>query len=173
MFGGRFSRMVYPLICVDINLGIVDLVIMHGMKTKDVYIGVIKLQHKHRTKSKCYIQMRGLIYWLRILVRKKTFIKKLYDILGIQNNLPTAQFRNYCESFVKITKKMIKQGIQEGLRMQMKAIEYRNLELILEGAARMVNQVPYLDGSNQDLISLAHFLNPAGRSSIEPASREE
>jgi hypothetical protein len=80
--------------------------------------------------------------------KKDFYSKKLHDIHGIRNNLPTAQFRNYCESFVKISKKMIKQGIQGGQGMQMDAIEYPILELILEGAPGMVNQVPYLDGSN-------------------------
>ena len=92
-FGGSsFSKLVHPLIIVDINLGAVEMELMLNNKTKNIFFALMKLQDRYHTKITQIFSDKGS----NLLAKNwgsecKYYASKLKDLWEIKNNIPQAQ----------------------------------------------------------------------------------
>ena len=161
-FGGSsFSKLIHPLIIVDINLGAVEMELMLNNKTKNVFLALMRLQDRYHTKITQIFSDKGSNLLATNLGSEcKYYAKKLKDLWEVKNNIPQAQHRNYAERYVQMLKKLMKQGIYGEPGSHATVIDFEILQVTVTSACRMINCLPYLDPKNTTLITPGDFLNP-------------
>ena len=74
-----FTKLVYPLVLVDINLSITDVVLMMGLSSKDVYLALMLVQDKYKTQIIQHTKLGNRTNTGRILVletKERPWVRK-------------------------------------------------------------------------------------------------
>ena len=159
--GSTFTKLVYPLILVDINLSITDVVLMQGCTSKDVYLALMLVQDKYKTQIIQIFSDGGSNLLAKNLgASKEYFSEKIGKLISTKNNPGYSQYKNCCERYVKMVKKLIKQAIQGKPGSLEQTQDFSILQFCVSTAVTMTNEIPYRSEKNTDLLSPNDFINP-------------
>ena len=92
--GSSFTKLIYPLVLVDINLSITDVVLMMGLSCKDVYLALMLVQDKYKTQIIQIFSDGGSNLLAKNLgASKKYFSEKIGKLISTKNNLGYSQYK--------------------------------------------------------------------------------
>ena len=138
--------------------------IMEGMKAKDVFLGILRLQYRYNTNVLQLFSDGGSQLNAKLLGHKRSYYQdQLNRLWGIHNNTPYSQHRNLVERKISNLKRLIKEGVfgVPGPQSIDQPIHRSILETTIEAAVSMLNNTPYLEsGPNSLLLAPADFLTP-------------
>ena len=136
---------------------------MQGLTTKDVYMALMMLQARYHTQISQLFSDEGSNLLAKNLGQGKDFYsEKMSKLVACKNNAPYSQYRNNCERYISLLKKMIKQGIKGKPGSANETYDFTVLQLCIAAAVKMTNQIPYMSGNNTYLLSPSDFINPQG-----------
>ena len=164
--GSTFTKLIFPLIITDINLGAVEVCLMMNNKTKNIFLSLMRLQDRYSTQVTQVFSDKGSNLLSKNLGQECNFFAtQLAKLWQVKNNTAGAQHRNYTERYVQLLKK---QCLYAAPCRQEKTIEFETVQNIMASACRIVNDIPYLNNKNHQNICPNDFLNPAalGKSEV-------
>ena len=160
----RSIKIMFPLLCVDLQHGLCHLELMGGNKTGDILNALTKIQARFSVKiRKVYSDAGTNLLKDNLEIEKSTLEKqRIHDLLTVKNNLVDSQFRNYSESYTKMVKRYIAQAFDRKRSAALPVLDVFETQTIFELVCQAVNSIPYTNtGLKDDITAPIHLLQPA------------